>query len=222
MSSPGTISVVVISAVCLLAVAMVTYYRGPRLAAGGSTRCAPAATAPQDTRPPATCLAEAGPLKGAPVATAGHMSLPDVAAADEDHQNHTSHRELREQVMRMQPDEAQANAFIAEKGLGDWAPGIRDIGDRISTANLHMDVLRRPVVDGLNNRSPIIPFWAPPPRQLPARSPCLVEQGFGISSRLANVYEPGCADDVSNDQYQCMNDGQFVVRDDGRYGTIDI
>lgn len=103
----------------------------------------------------------------------------------------------------MKPDVAEHTQFMAQNKVENWAPGVADMPQKITNANMHQAVLRQPIYDGLDNRAPIIPFHPPPRRVLPSERPDILDMGFGFSERFASVYTDNTHDDRSG-QYTFM------------------
>ena len=86
------------------------------------------------------------------------------------------------------PDVAEHVQFMAHNKVENWAPGVADMPQKITNANMHQAVLRQPIYDGLDNRAPIILLHPPPTRVLPSERPDILDIGFGLSEKFASVY----------------------------------
>jgi hypothetical protein len=171
--------------------------------------------------PAAMCMAEQADLPMAPVRLAGNVATTSpVVGAYSQARDAEDRNAMALAVGR--PDEKQAKKFMAANQITNWAPGVADMPQRIQDANMHMDVLRRPIYDGVGNRAPFLLFHPPPPRHLPPKAPELLQLGFGISERLSNVYLPTdrpelmptrtCTDPTTKEPFECQYDqGQFLA-----------
>ena len=139
-------------------------------------------------------------------ATGATMDVNRAYAVDMAYKNASAGREAEDSVFRaatmMKPNVHEHTNFMASNKVDNWAPGVADLPQKIQEANMHMAVLRRPISDGVHNRSPILLYHPPPPRELPREKPALLELGFGISERLQTAYMQ--KDDDLSDQYVFM------------------
>lgn len=115
----------------------------------------------------------------------------------------------------MMPDVEKSKEFLATNDVQNFAPGIGDYPTKIRDANMNSAVMRRPVFDGLSNRSQPHLWHMPPDVPLPesGQVPDMVKMGFNISPRLMQALERKDEEEAAapDDRFDVMGvvPGQF-------------